>query len=163
MVALVIGFAAWYLWPRPLPEVAGLQAFADEGREHVNPPAELAYKTDPPTSGAHYPAWTRPGFYKEPQPSGLLVHALEHGNVVIYYSLQNTPEDVVSRLEDYARTYTGQWDGVIVTPREQAEPVVLTAWRNMVVQPAFDQKTADAFIDRFRGRGPENPVRPAAG
>lgn len=159
VAAVLVGFSAWYLWPRPEKQIAGVQTFPEEGRDHVNPPAEPAYKTDPPTSGPHYPFWTKPGFYKEPQARGALVHALEHGNIVIYYDLQNTPADVVRQLESYARQYTGQWDGVVVTPRQQPEQVVLTAWRRMLVQPTFDAKAAEAFMDAYRGRGPENPVR----
>ncbi len=159
----VAAFAIWYLRPRPVPPVAeipGMQQFPSEGADHVKPQAgEIQYKTDPPTSGAHYDVWTKAGFYKEPQAKPLLVHALEHGNIIIYYSPQNTPADVMKKLEEYTRRWQGQWDGVTVTPREQTEQVVLTAWTKMLVQPTFDAQSAEAFIDAFRGRGPEKPVR----
>jgi hypothetical protein len=37
--------------------------------------------------------------------------------------------------------------------------VVLTAWRRILRLDEFDPPAAAAFIDQFRGRGPENPVR----
>lgn len=158
VAVLAIGGAAWYLM-KPLPEVPNLQSFPSEGQEHVAPPAVVTYKTDPPTSGPHYPTWVRSGFYREPQSREQLVHNLEHGQVVIYYSPQQTPPEVIRQLEGYARAYTGQWDGVVVVPREQKEEVILTAWRQMLVQEKFNARYAENFLDRFRGRGPENPVR----
>jgi hypothetical protein len=37
--------------------------------------------------------------------------------------------------------------------------VVLTAWRKILKLDEFDPAAAAAFIDKFRGRGPENRVR----
>jgi len=52
------------------------------------------------------------------------------------------------------------WSGIVATPMPGiGEAVVLTAWRRMLRLDTFDAATAAAFIDAFRGRGPENPVR----
>jgi len=37
--------------------------------------------------------------------------------------------------------------------------IVLTAWRKRLKLDAFDTKIAAAFIDAYRGRGPERQVR----
>lgn len=37
--------------------------------------------------------------------------------------------------------------------------ILLTAWTKMLRLAKFDAASAAAFIDRFRGRGPEHPVR----
>ncbi|MDP6276923.1 MAG: hypothetical protein QGI11_00225 [Nitrospinota bacterium] len=37
--------------------------------------------------------------------------------------------------------------------------VVLTAWTKRLNLERFDRAAAAAFIDLFRGRGPEHPVR----
>ena len=101
---------------------------------------------------------TSPGVYRLPQRSGQLVHALEHGNVVIYYDTP-TP-DALADLKDWAALYTGPWDGVVLTPMERlGEEVVLTAWTKTLRLEPFDAALAAAFIDRYRGRGPEHPVR----
>lgn len=159
---LAVGLIAvwgWSEWSKPSRVIPGLQTFAVEGTDHVAPETVVTYKTDPPTSGNHYPMPTRPGFYTTAQPAGALVHSLEHGNIVMYYDPETTPADVQEALKDYARQYLGDWDGVVVVPREQEEAVVLTAWRQMVRLKTFDKKVTERFMDAFRGRGPENPVR----
>jgi hypothetical protein len=155
-LAVVWGVTQWTKPGRGLP---GLETFPEEGRDHIEAPAAVTYKTDPPTSGNHYSVAVRPGFYTEAQPQGSVVHSLEHGHVVIYYNPTGTPADVVEQLKAYANQYTGTWDGVVVLPRQQPEAVVLTAWRNMLRLNQWEKGTAERFIDSFRGRGPENPVR----
>src|SRR5207253_1335491 len=39
------------------------QVVPDEGRSHVSPNTPISYVNNPPTSGPHYPTWTRPGVY----------------------------------------------------------------------------------------------------
>jgi uncharacterized protein DUF3105 len=116
------------------------------------------YGTPFPTSGPHSPHWTKNGFYGEVQPPVQLVHALEHGNIVIYYDKPS--QTVLSRLHKWAETYTGQWDGIIVTPSPGlGTGIVLTAWERRLILPRYDKTKVYAFIDAFRGRGPEHPVR----
>jgi hypothetical protein len=130
----------------------------DAGRDHLAPGQPFAYPHRFPTSGPHDPAWTQPGVYEVEQPPTRLVHALEHGNIVIYYDRPG--EAVMAQLRDWARLYSGQWDGIVVTPaRGLGEEVVLTAWTRRLRLDPFDPAAAAAFIDAFRGRGPENPVR----
>lgn len=86
--SLVLGIAVgggWWLWrglARPLPG----QAIADLGREHVPDGTKVEYNSNPPTSGPHYPEWTRAGAYDKPVSDGHLLHSLEHGYVVISYN-----------------------------------------------------------------------------
>lgn len=78
--------------------------------------------------------------------------------VVIYYD--TPPAAVLATLYSWADLYGGQWSGVVVTPMPGlGEEVVLTAWERMLKLRPFDAAAAAAFVDRFRGRGPENPVR----
>lgn len=63
-------------------------------------------------------------------------------------------------LKRWAGLYGGQWDGLVVTPKPGlGEAIVLTAWTKLLRLAPFDAEAAAAFIDAFRGRGPENPVR----
>ncbi|MEX2616611.1 MAG: DUF3105 domain-containing protein [Alphaproteobacteria bacterium] len=129
-----------------------------EGRAHVPVGQPLQYATDPPTSGSHYPVWVDPGFYESAQSRVNLVHSLEHGMIVIYY---DTPGDtVLDRLRDWAGLFNGPWSGIVAVPRAGlGEKLILTAWRRTLRLDRFEEKSAAAFIDAFRGRGPENPVR----
>ncbi|MCG8458808.1 MAG: ABC transporter permease, partial [Holophagales bacterium] len=72
--------------------------------------------------------------YRLPQRPGQLVHALEHGSVVIYYD-QPGPE-ALATLKDWAGLYTGTWDGVVLTPMDGlGEEVVLNAWTKTLRRP----------------------------
>lgn len=67
---------------KPLPG----QQVADLGREHVPDGTKVQYNSNPPTSGSHFADWTRAGVYEQPISDGHLIHALEHGYVVISYN-----------------------------------------------------------------------------
>lgn len=126
------------------------------GRDHVS--GNIDYDHRFPTSGPHNPTWVEPGVYERRQPKEKLVHALEHGNIVIYY---DEPEAaVMERLRDWAGLYDNQWSGIVVTPAPGlGESLVLTAWTKRLRLDDFQPAVAAAFIDAYRGRGPENPVR----
>ena len=83
---------------------------------------------------------------------------MEHGHIVIYIDRPNA--EGVRLLTLWANMYRGMWDGLVVVPRANlGTGVILTAWTKMLRLPDFDPAAAAAFIDQFRGRGPENPVR----
>ncbi len=69
---------------KPLPG----QKVADQGRLHVSQSEweKFSYNSNPPTSGSHDATWTKAGIYDTPQGDGHLIHALEHGYVVISYN-----------------------------------------------------------------------------
>ena len=111
-----------------------------------------------PTSGIHDAVPVNPGFYRQVRPPTGLVHSLEHGHVVIYY--ENPGADAIRFLKDWTSLYDGHWDGLVVVPATGlGSTVVLTAWRKRYRLGEFDPAAAAAFIDLYRGRGPENPVR----
>lgn len=132
--------------------------YPDAGRGHSNIGVSIVYATDPPTSGVHWPNWTEPGFYTRPEPKEKLVHALEHGNIVIYYD--QPPAEVLSQIRAWQRRFTGAWDGLVVVPKQGlGQTIELTAWIKLLRLETWDAALAAAFIDAYRGRGPENPVR----
>ena len=129
-----------------------------EARSHVPDGVAVDYGTPFPTSGMHSEVWAKAGFYTEPEPLPRLVHALEHGNVVIYYD--EPGELAMNLLRSWSAEFTGQWDGVLAVPDPSlGKTVVLTAWEKRLVLDAFDDLAAGAFVDAYRGRGPEHAVR----
>ena len=83
------------------------------------------------------------------------MHSLEHGNVVIYYD--RPAPDVRATLQKWAKRHPGKWDGVIVAPLPGlGQGIVLTAWRKRLRLDPFDAARAQAFLDAFRGHGPES-------
>jgi hypothetical protein len=138
--------------------LASVQTSPSQGRTHLIRGQRFDYRTPFPTSGPHDPVWATPGIYESPPPPTQIVHALEHGNVAVYVD-QSAPE-TVDLLKDWARLYRGQWDGLLVLSRPGlGERVILTAWTKRLDQEVFDPAGAAAFIDAYRGRGPENRVR----
>ncbi|MGH6953476.1 MAG: DUF3105 domain-containing protein [Alphaproteobacteria bacterium] len=140
------------------PALAGVESFPEEGREHLKGTAKARYGTDPPLSGDHDPKPTEPGVYHQPQPPAQIVHALEHGNIVIHF---DTPGPAaLERIAAWAELYDGAWDGIVAVRRAGlGEAIILTAWTKRLRQDRFAPAPAAAFIDAFRGRGPEKPVR----
>jgi hypothetical protein len=138
----------------------GLETESCTSAAHAAEGTPLTYPSDPPTSGTHWPSWVTPGFYKAGQPKEKLVHSLEHGHVVIYYDQKKLSAEQLDALQKLAGKYKGQWDGVVAIPRTNPDhAVILTAWERRLPLANWDQAVVDRFVDAFRGRGPENPVR----
>lgn len=135
-----------------------VETLPSEGRGHLRPGQTVAYRSQPPTSGIHDPTGTEPGIYDEPQLSTKLVHALEHGNIVIYFDRPD--EAAMKTLKRWAGIFRGQWSGIVLNPKPGiGKAIILTAWKRRFRLAPFDAAAAAAFIDRYRGRGPEHPVR----
>ncbi len=140
------------------PALGAVQTRPNLGRGHVPPGQAVPYGERFPTSGPHDSEWVEPGFYRTPQAPERLVHAVEHGNIVIYYDKPG--DDVRQTLDSWTDLYGAQWSGIVVTPAPAlGRAVVLTAWRKVLRLDPFDGAAAAAFVDAYRGRGPEHPVR----
>ncbi len=138
--------------------LAKVETFPNDGQEHIALGTAQRYRTDPPVAGNHWPIWADPGRYTQAVPSEALVHSLEHGHIVIYIDRPNA--EGVRLLTLWSNMYRGMWDGLVVVPRANlGTGVIVTAWTKMLRLDDFDASVAAAFIDEFRGRGPENPVR----
>lgn len=142
------------------PALADVQQEPGKGRTHVAPGTPVAADEDFPLSGTHWPTWVETGFHDERQEKGRLIHSLEHGMVVIYYG--SLADDEQERLRAWTRRFDGNWSGLVVAPHPQLrnrERLVLTAWQHRLDLAEFDAAAIAAFLDAFRGKGPENPVR----
>jgi hypothetical protein len=138
--------------------LARVESFPNDGQVHVPIGTRVTYRTDPPTSGNHWERWVDPGRYSEVPPNEMLVHSLEHGHIVIY--IERPTAEAVRLLTLWSNIWRGSWDGIVVVPRPGlGSGVILTAWTKMLRQDAFDAAGAAAFIEAYRGRGPENPMR----
>ena len=130
----------------------------EAGRDHVAPGATVRYADPIPTSGPHDPNAVIGGVYDQVQRNELLVHSLEHGMIVVYYD--RPAPGVLDQLRDWAGLYAGPFDGIVVAPKPVLDgAIVLTAWNRILRLDPFDPAAAAAFIDTFRGRGPERRVR----
>lgn len=137
-------------------KIAGctLQNPRSEGRGHVQ--GRVNYKTEPPTSGSHYPIPAHDGAYTTNPGEEHLVHALEHGRV-IYWFKPNAPASVRGDLK---ALYDEENALVILTPNTRPMPyeVAATAWTHLLGCPKYNDRVPDAFRafrDAYRLKGPE--------
>jgi len=151
--------------PREIPDdplLADAESFESEGKRHVSSGSDIDYERVPPLSGPHYGRTAEPGFYEETPALGGVVHSLEHGHVVIYYDSDRLTPEAREDLRTLTETYTDRWAAVTAAPNPNDDPAaayVLTAWQVRLRMDEYDPETVRAFLDAFRGRGPENAVR----
>lgn len=171
LIVAAAGGAGWWIWSHShaagtfdelakagAGKLTGIISEPDYGNRHLAPGEGYSYGKPFPTSGPHAPEPTPPGFYDKRPPMIGLVHALEHGNVVVYYDRPG--DDAMDLIKRWTGLFGGTWDGLLAVPdRSLGQRIELLAWRHRLELANFDPAIAAAFIDKFRGRGPEHPVR----
>lgn len=122
-----------------------------QGRNHVT--GSPVYQVNPPAGGNHLATAASPGVYTDTvPPDGQLVHAMEHGDVVLWHK-PDVPADVLNQLRDMVNTYERD---VLVVPRPTlTTAVAATAWHRRLLCPSFEREPIDRFIRSFRDKGPE--------
>ena len=114
------------------------------------PIAETAtYSTTPPTSGPHWPATAQCGIYDEELPDELVVHNMEHGNVVISHNLVDPGE--VRRLTEVAHRLPNFNKWGILRPYSNIRPgtVAMTAWGVMEQLRGVDEGQIERFFEAY--------------
>ncbi len=118
----------------------------------------VKYPMNPPTNGAHNPVWAADGNYAgrtTPQVEQL-VHALEHGRILIQYR-PGLPAEQVAQLEalfDEAPQHVLLFENSTGMKGD----VAVTAWTHSMVFPALTDPAFDAiraFREQYRDQGPE--------
>jgi hypothetical protein len=139
-----------------------------QGGEHIKEGTPHApYSSDPPTSGPHYEIPADTGFYRSPLEPERLVHNLEHGQIVIWYS-ESLEEDQKDQLEEIVED---ERIATVATPYTvEGAGYVLTAWLagegeadagTGVLQrcETVSQAAVNEFRADYQGRSPE-PLTP---
>jgi len=136
------------------PEIEGAQ---HEDREF----AASDYKTNPPTSGNHFPEWYDDGVYQPgstPQ-LGMLVHTLEHGRINVQYK-PGTPDETVAQLEALlAEQNDGYHMLLYENTTDMSAQVAATTWGHSLTCPEMNDEVFDAvrtFRNEYIDQGPEN-------
>lgn len=123
---------------------------------HVQRPS---YEVNPPAGGNHLGSQvTRSGVYAGTAvpPDGALVHALEHGYVIVWHDGNRSPEEL-ERLETFQRENDGD---VIVAERPTLPaPVAATAWEQRLLCQQVEPAALERFADTYIGEGPEDVAR----
>jgi hypothetical protein len=132
-----------------------------EGRNHETKDFTAAdYKTNPPTSGSHFPEWYQDGIYGpgETPNLGKLVHTLEHGRIDVQYK-PGTPDHTVAQLEALlAEQSNGYHMLLFENGTDMDAQIAATAWGHSLTCPQFNNKVFDAirtFRAAYIDKGPE--------
>jgi hypothetical protein len=171
LVVILIAVTAYFGWELFIyvpPENVSSSALPGEfhpsqGNLHLrNGQPFSAYSTDPPTSGPHWiggaafttpkgrivaipPAW---GVYDEELPKEALVHAMEHGGVIVWYNpAAGCDGDCQSSVTRLVTHYVAGGRHVILVPYHGLHTAVaLTAWTRLERLDRVDVSAIDAFV-----------------
>ncbi|WP_256757890.1 DUF3105 domain-containing protein [Cohnella sp. WQ 127256] len=116
----------------------------------------VLYEMDIPTSGTHSFHDIKFGFYKEKPTYELLVHNLEHGDIIIYYRPDASVE--IKDSVEYLSHFRKAGAGVLAVPSEDipdGKEVVVTAWTKTMELTTYDVQKTGAFIYTHINNGPE--------
>ncbi len=155
VVVLILAAAGYFVFNYfsklvSIPELG--EAYPIEGAAHVADGTKVEYRTNPPSSGAHYANPARWGVYGKPLSDGNLIHNLEHGGVWISYK-PDISSDEIKKLEDLAKSYRSK---VILTPRAANDsPIALVSWGRVYKLDTFNEEAIKNYILKYRNTGPE--------
>jgi hypothetical protein len=133
-----------------------------EGRNHESKDfTEADYKTNPPTSGNHFPEWYEDGVYPPGgTPNlGMLVHTLEHGRIDVQYK-PGTPTHTVAQLNALLSEQSNGYHMLLFQNGTNMDAqIAATAWGHSLTCPQFNNKVFDAirtFRAQYIDKGPED-------
>jgi hypothetical protein len=129
-----------------------------EGQLHVDPPATVSYRDNPPASGNHYPVpapWGQ-GTY----PRETWVHNLEHGGIVLLYNCPTGCDADVQKLVALrARRPADQFHEVrvLITPDSlMPHKFAAIAWGWRWQGDTIDEGVINCFIGDRYDKAPES-------
>lgn len=126
----------------------------DYGAGHTDDP--VPYEMKIPTSGFHSPHDLKFGFYKEKPQLELLVHNLEHGDIIINYR-PDLDSATLDRLK-YLTKFNKAGAGILAVPNNDipaGKEIVVTAWLKTMELTVFDEQKVGTFIYDHINKGPE--------
>lgn len=136
---------------------------------HVPEGTAITYKSNPPTSGPHYPVWANFQEISVPIEDGYLVHSLEHGAVALLYKCEGAAcppiLEALRKVRDSLPTDSACDPTirvrVVIAPYPKMDvPVAAVAWGWMYKAQCVDVPTITQFAKDNYAHGPENFCSP---
>lgn len=136
---------------------------------HTDLCASIERPFHPPAQGAHYSAWADYREYDAPVPWGFLVHALEHGGVVLAYRCEAPCPEITDALraaidahgpDPLCRGGDLPARFVMVPDPELEWPIAAVAWEHVYLATCVDPDSLGAFVEEHYARGPEDTCAP---
>jgi hypothetical protein len=143
-----------------------------EGKTHVDVCTDVAYGTNPPSSGDHWPIWAQYRAHDIVVPRMMWVHNLEHGAIVMAHACDEacttearaTFETVAESFgvdEKCAASPTPQRSRILVTEDPDLDrPIALAAWRATYRATCLDEASLRDFVEAHYGNGLEATCAP---
>lgn len=131
------------------------EALEDQCAAHTTPPPGFRYSSQPPTSGPHEPRL--PSADRRRLGDDELLHALELGNVVLAYSSERPPpqllalQDAIAGDFDVELAAAGQ--AVLLARHPAAGDATALAWSRRLVSDDPADPALRAFTEYWLGRG----------
>jgi hypothetical protein len=162
--------------PAPVKPVASCEVTLESppiaSANHVPEGTQIAYCSNPPSSGNHYPVWAAYKEYTTPIEWPYLVHSMEHGAVVLLYKCDPPGcPDIVTQLkkvrDDAAAdpscaSFGAEGDKrIIIAPSTTiTTKVAAAAWGKTYQAACVDAPSLDAFVRDNYAKGPEDLCNP---
>lgn len=147
---------------------AALVSAPPRSASHLPLGTPIAYSTNPPSGGDHYPVWATWGVHAKPLPAGYWVHNLEHGGVVMLYrcaersscpDLAAQVESIVAALPRDPSCDPGIHARVVVLPDPDLPAgvqIAAASWGYAWTASCFDGVRLRAFAEAAARHGPED-------
>ena len=150
----------------PLPGQAACKVvitrnLAITGQTHVELCSPVAYSTNPPSGGDHWPEWAAYRIYDVPVAREMYVHNLEHGAVVLSYRCEQAEcPDVVKALASAFRNTQDPLCGpaaraIMTQDLKLATPIAVAAWGATYTATCIDEASLTEFVNSSIGKGTE--------
>lgn len=133
------------------------ETFGIEGRDHVDDGQHVDYKTNPPTSGAHYAEPSDWGVLDHEIPDEAAVHNLEHGGIWIAYR----PGLVPAALAKLTSIVKNAGSKILMAPRSKNDKdIAIVSWGryykfDLNSDGSFDENAVRTYIKQYINTGPE--------
>ena len=114
------------------------------------------YTVLPPYGEEHDPRPLPCGIYSSTPTFEMVVHAMEHGAVALWYSPNELSSDDIAALTEIASEHLNDNDYVIQAPYGGlGTPLMLIAWGVRLPLDAVDEPAIEQFFDEFHDEAPE--------
>lgn len=165
IAAILLGVLGVVIWQAFKPEAGEVVAIPADYQTHVEVGTPLTYPSDPPAGGRHYAQEFEKGFFdvsslpqKPGDLAGYLVHNLEHGYVIFWYSCAKLDDTDCNTLKSQIKSVMDAKNNfkLIAVPWKSIDmPLVMTSWGRLQRFEQFDAGLANAFIDSNLDHSPE--------
>ncbi len=127
-----------------------------EGQFHLPGNQSASYTVYPPYGEEHSPFPLTCGIYSSTPLFEMVVHAMEHGAVVLWYTPNVLSVDDIALLTDISTEHLNDNDYVIQAPYGGlGVPLMLVSWGVRLPLGSVDEDIIDQFFDEFHDDAPE--------